>query len=378
MQHLKRTRECGNKEIITDAAPDQKKDIDATLIVHSDDPLRSQVVSDVKVREEASSQGKVVDKRVADRDMRRKEKKMRKKLESELRRQEGLARLHSKPFGPNAIFNSDRANADANESTPTDVCVNEAGFDEALLAVIGILEEVKTQGNVGAWIRSGGLWAGGTPPPESIIPMSEKLSRASSPTDPEVGESLGSESPNAQQKFPLASPVVLAARTSDDLTSKSLSSPSHSLSSLGPPGSPYSPGSTSSKRQHSFSASDEVDLEEEGHVQKRVKLDALADLSNESEGTHGNAPAGNDMETLTTAPDLKNERVDMASDDPNLPVPSHSSIRDDVPLLPVPEKTATAPKMWFQDEKTFRYWVSRGRAALKEFGIEIRDGVEVI
>ncbi|THH32655.1 hypothetical protein EUX98_g1510 [Antrodiella citrinella] len=31
-------------------------------------------------------------------------------------------------------------------------------YDHVLLAVIGILEEVKVQGNVAAWIRSGGLW----------------------------------------------------------------------------------------------------------------------------------------------------------------------------------------------------------------------------
>lgn len=31
-------------------------------------------------------------------------------------------------------------------------------YDHVLLAVIGVLEEVKTQGNVAAWIRSGGLW----------------------------------------------------------------------------------------------------------------------------------------------------------------------------------------------------------------------------
>ncbi|KAH8105353.1 hypothetical protein BXZ70DRAFT_887596 [Cristinia sonorae] len=33
----------------------------------------------------------------------------------------------------------------------------EAPYDNILLAVIGILEEVKTQGNIAAWIRSGGL-----------------------------------------------------------------------------------------------------------------------------------------------------------------------------------------------------------------------------
>ncbi|KAJ8456552.1 hypothetical protein ONZ51_g12056 [Trametes cubensis] len=34
----------------------------------------------------------------------------------------------------------------------------DVSYDETLLAVIGVLDEIKTQANVAAWIRSGGLW----------------------------------------------------------------------------------------------------------------------------------------------------------------------------------------------------------------------------
>ncbi|KAI0667469.1 hypothetical protein C8Q78DRAFT_1071889 [Trametes maxima] len=34
----------------------------------------------------------------------------------------------------------------------------EVSYDETLLAVIGVLDEIKSQANVAAWIRSGGLW----------------------------------------------------------------------------------------------------------------------------------------------------------------------------------------------------------------------------
>ena len=35
----------------------------------------------------------------------------------------------------------------------------EVAYDETLLAVIGVLSEIKHQANVAAWIRAGGLWS---------------------------------------------------------------------------------------------------------------------------------------------------------------------------------------------------------------------------
>ncbi|KAI0367893.1 hypothetical protein BV20DRAFT_531534 [Pilatotrama ljubarskyi] len=40
----------------------------------------------------------------------------------------------------------------------------EVSYDETLLAVIGVLDEIKAQANVAAWIRSGGLWGPFGPP----------------------------------------------------------------------------------------------------------------------------------------------------------------------------------------------------------------------
>lgn len=47
---------------------------------------------------------------------------------------------------------------------------NDDLYDQILLAVVGVLDEVKSQGNVAAWIRAGGLWG---------------LPRAATPTDPD-------------------------------------------------------------------------------------------------------------------------------------------------------------------------------------------------
>lgn len=65
-------------------------------------------------------------------------------------------------------------------------------FDEMLLAVVGILDEVKLQDNVASWIRTGGLWAGFQPqsPSPSYSPPSPGRSIEESRGDalPDDGE----------------------------------------------------------------------------------------------------------------------------------------------------------------------------------------------
>ncbi|KIJ52375.1 hypothetical protein M422DRAFT_25994 [Sphaerobolus stellatus SS14] len=39
------------------------------------------------------------------------------------------------------------------------------GYDPTLIAVMGVLDEIKRQSNVAGWMRAGGLWAGHRPPP---------------------------------------------------------------------------------------------------------------------------------------------------------------------------------------------------------------------
>jgi hypothetical protein len=46
-------------------------------------------------------------------------------------------------------------------------CKAGAGFDPTLIAVMGVLDEVKDQTNVAGWVRAGGLWAGRAPPPSA-------------------------------------------------------------------------------------------------------------------------------------------------------------------------------------------------------------------
>ncbi|CAL1701720.1 unnamed protein product [Somion occarium] len=68
----------------------------------------------------------------------------------------------------------------------------ESGYDPTLLAVIGVLDEVKRQANVAAWIHSGGLWG----PPE--LNLREQVYRPAQ-TGEEVDTSLDSlESSNSE------------------------------------------------------------------------------------------------------------------------------------------------------------------------------------
>jgi hypothetical protein len=53
------------------------------------------------------------------------------------------------------------------DKAPTTEPVPEIEYDETLLAVIGILNEVKHQSNVASWVKANGLW--GPYPPQSLV-----------------------------------------------------------------------------------------------------------------------------------------------------------------------------------------------------------------
>ena len=72
----------------------------------------------------------------------------------------------------------------------------DVSYDETLLAVVGVLSEIKTQANVAAWIRTGGLWGARGPPPtdgtSTAKPSSEDPPAAA--TSKEAEEDAGAES----------------------------------------------------------------------------------------------------------------------------------------------------------------------------------------
>lgn len=184
-------------------------------------------------------------------------------------------------------------------------------YESTLLAVIGILDALKYEGNVAGWIRAGGLWGGRKP--QAILTTTVGMiidgERASSPTDLELeGETEEEGANEAEEEAPA------------------------------PPSS--SPTSSQIKRQRS----DASDRDGYGHDAKRTRFGWMAE---EAPG------AGNDVQTHKDG-SLADKEVGTGANK---------------------ETGAEGTKMWFEDEETVRYWVERGRAALRELGIEERDGV---
>ncbi|KAH9895976.1 hypothetical protein C8Q73DRAFT_690338 [Cubamyces lactineus] len=71
----------------------------------------------------------------------------------------------------------------------------DVSYDETLLAVIGVLEEIKEQANVAAWIRSGGLWGPYDPP---VTRSPELQAEDDSSADPSSSAQLVAEEQGTQ------------------------------------------------------------------------------------------------------------------------------------------------------------------------------------
>ncbi|KAL5512353.1 hypothetical protein ACEPAG_3345 [Sanghuangporus baumii] len=194
-------------------------------------------------------------------------------------------------------------------------------YDSALLAIIGILDALKHESNVAGWIRAGGLWASKTPPSldsstkEDVSAVNGE--RAPSPTDLEVN----GEKEDVEQR----------------------------------PQRPVSPSMAKRQRSLGFEV-----LGTSGGDSKRTRFNASGVVPELDEPI----AAGNDAETVEVAVDGHEPSIHHSENGVEAK-PSHS----------VHEETRA--KMWFEDEETFRTWVQRGRRALKQLGIEERDGISI-
>lgn len=255
-----------------------------------------------------------------DREIRRKEKKERKKLEK-------------------------AATKAARQATPP-----RGLFDETLLAVIGILDEIKQQKNVAAWIKHGGLWAGNVPAVESAVGRDnalggvggESINRPESPTDAEV---------------------------EDDGETHTLPPPSSqpTMVSSSPPSSPSTKSETSSrisKRQRSIGNDDRSEDPKKGRP-------SHPEESFDSEG-HGEATimTGNDAFTSSNE---QTAHIESSSNSLKADTHASSETKKDTVDASLSEKH----NLWFEHPETLRYWVTRGRYALNELGIREEDGVEM-
>jgi hypothetical protein len=88
-------------------------------------------------------------------------------------------------------------------------------FDNMLLAVIGILDEIQHQDNVSSWIKNGGLWPINAAPAEPRPELPPSASPSASP--PQVEPSLEEERPPADVTSPIGNDADADGTVSADV-----------------------------------------------------------------------------------------------------------------------------------------------------------------
>jgi hypothetical protein len=223
----------------------------------------------------------------------------------------------------------------------------DAKYDETLLAVIGILDTMRLQTNVAAWIRAGGLWGKKGPPDASALDVeqtsSESIPRAPSPTDAEVEDinvDDGTTIPPSSSLPPMASSPPTSPPVSSDVT------PASQAVEAGVTPSTTQISPTLGKRQlsgppseHTSSASDF----------KRARNGSARHDSDD--GTH-------DGEPLATFTEIR-QMLGLGDMEDGGAVSADQS----------------QPKLWFEDEEVFDQWVAEGRRVLHSLNIVEDPGI---
>ena len=308
---------------------------------------------------------------------RRKDKKVRKRLEREMQRQrQKLESSEGKTRTDNNILSKQIFVDDQNPFiTPANFGISGAEeqlqqqeYDQTLLAIIGILEAIKNETNVAGWIRSGGLWANKTPPSSTILDQYQDqdqdlvldtgiiplLERAPSPTDAEV-EDLAENPPISSSPTP--SPIL--KRTRPEALEMD-------------PEIPRSP-----IKKPKFDTPERFPS-----LLERIEgVPVPLELSPSTPKITPQVETGPEAETEVTIMAPGNDAQTKVLDDTPLDVPtspvveSSSTTKAKAKQDPTKLYTSSPAAMWFEDEETFDYWVSKGRSALKDLEIEERDGI---
>ncbi|KAI0631706.1 hypothetical protein C8Q77DRAFT_1060652 [Trametes polyzona] len=196
----------------------------------------------------------------------------------------------------------------------------DVSYDETLLAVIGVLDEIKSQANVAAWIRSGGLW-GPFGPPETRSPV---VNGARGDGDDDGG--VDDNAPNAPATAQTRQEEEAAAQSDDSDLSVENARP----------------------------AAQPTDGENGKPSKRKKKRQRMRETSAAEEGAQSTdaADAGNDQETTSSPRQVKGAGQEKTKE---------------------PERPQ---KMWFEEQQVLEYWAGRGRKALEELGIAVEHGIE--
>lgn len=226
-------------------------------------------------------------------------------------------------------------------------------YDETLLAVVGVLDRIKHEGNVAGWMRSGGLLTTAlptdAPAATETIPATTETASATTETAPTTTEAT----PTTDEATPILIPTAPAQ---SDTTSDINKGTKH--------GAPSRDGSPT----------------ESANPTKRRKL-SIASSSGGPEPENDDAgasalptPPPSSQLTAFTAAD---EAEQVATGVPlSSPIPEPASLP--VSQLPSAEPQNAKAGLWYEDPAVLLYWADRGRAALKELGIPVESGMIAI
>jgi len=196
---------------------------------------------------------------------------------------------------------------------------SERQYDETLLAVVGVLDRIKHEGNVAGWMRSGGLLhVAHSPTPLSTDDRVDEISKAKKHPAPSRGESP-SEQPAPTKKR------RIETKPDDSDTELEIQPP--------PPSSPL-PNILSSPQLY------ETDV-----VTTPVEDNPIREEDKKEQASTGI---------------------------PLSPPPLHSALGGAAPADVVPKD------LWYQNPAVHIYWAQRGRRALEALGIEIESGIEPV
>ncbi|GJE94097.1 hypothetical protein PsYK624_102650 [Phanerochaete sordida] len=226
-----------------------------------------------------------------DKDATRKRKRQEKKAR---KRQEKLAKAAAAP-----------------EATQAD----DDEYDPTLLAVVGVLDAVKRERNVAAWVRAGGLWGPRGAPPSGGA------------AEGDTADAGGSGSGDAAGAVESDVPVEKDGE-----------------------------GGAGEVEKEAVQEAEGAALEEDGRSadsRKRVRYRGASA-----------APAGND-DASSVAP-LGDEPGAEKKETPQWKAVDRTKAQEE----------GNGAPLWFEDPAALRYWAERGRRALEELGIPVEHGIE--
>ena len=243
----------------------------------------------------------------------------------------------------------------------------EESYDELLLAVVGILDALKHEGNVAGWMRSGGLVhvIVGDQDTNSETPETEKTPVTTTMTIP---------MPIQNPQTTLTSFLPLTPRSKRDSSTISIQGPS--------------------KRRRLAHSQTDMELDGERTLgldsdSEMVVLPTTPTMTTKRRSLSMSVPSSPSLNTSTphsSSPPLFSAQVEQGLTGVPLSMAVQEAILSSTTLkssgnninsvpTPTPIPQTQSPLLWYETPCVLSHWTQRGRKALAELGIDIIHGV---